>query len=644
MVSEAATGVAAGLSHGGDHPRGGASARASIPRRLAALRRAWGLLCQRGVEHLQRISRAFRLVFEAAPKLSVLYVGLVLVQAVLPLAVIYSFKLLVDQVSWIAGHGLEAGAVRTLWVLLGLATGANLAVLLFRSGSGLVMEAQSQIVTDRMQELLHAKSAQVDLEYYENDQYQDTLHRAQREAAFRPTRIVHATAQILQSALSLTAIGAFLLVSFHWTLGGVLLLSALPGVALRVRQARAQFSWQYQRAATERRIDYYHWMLTGPNYAKELRLFDLGTLFRQRAGELRALLRSQRLGLSTRRAVQEFFSQASAALAVFGCFAFITFQAVAGAVTLGVLVMFYQVFQRGMVLLSELLTGLTNLYENNLFLTNLYQFLDLQPKVRDPVVARSFPQPIVRGIQFERVSFRYAGTQRNVLEGIQLTIEPGEMVAIVGANGAGKSTLTKLLCRLYDPSEGHIRIDGVDLRDFPRATLQRNVSAVFQDYAHYYLSVAENIGLGRSEGMTDRAAIRQAALQAGIHERVERLPQGYDTVLGKVFAGGEELSVGEWQRLALARAFLRDAPLIILDEPSSALDPKAEFEVFQQFKELTRGKTSIVVSHRLSTVRMADRILVMEDGRITESGSHDELCQAGNRYAQMFALQAMNYR
>lgn len=639
MLSDSAPSVSSGLGTG---LSGGAD---SQPRPTSWFRRfASTKWVQRQGEQLRRIKRAFELVLQASPKLTAAYLGLVLIQAALPLLVIYSFKLVIDQVSQISTVAGHATALRGLWWLVALAAAASIAVLLFRCISNVVMEAQAQQVTDRMQELLHAKSASVDLEYYENDQYQDTLHRAQQEAAFRPTRIVHAAAQILQSGLSLMAITAFLLVSFHWSLGIILALAAIPGVMLRMRHARTQFEWQRQRTATERRIEYYNWMITGPNYAKELRLFDLGGIFKQRAGELRDRLRGQRLSISVRRSAYEFISQASAALAVFGCFAYITYQTVLGLVTLGALVMFYQAFQRGMGFLSELLTGLTNLYENNLFLTNLYQFLDLKPKVVDPVAPRRFPKPITSGIRFNDVSFRYAGAERNVIERINLEIKPGEMIAIVGPNGAGKSTLTKLLCRLYDPVEGAITIDGMDLRELSRTVLQKNVSVVFQDYAHYYLSVAENIGLGNLEHLTDLDAIERAASSAGIHERVKRLPNGYATVLGKVFEGGEELSIGEWQRIAIARAFLRDAPIIILDEPSSALDPKAEYQVFQKFKELTKGRTSIVVSHRLSTVRMADRILMMENGRIIESGSHDELCKTESRYARLFELQAQSYR
>jgi ATP-binding cassette subfamily B protein len=448
----------------------------------------------------------------------------------------------------------------------------------------------------------------------------------------------------VQNFLSLVAVSVFLLVTLPWMLCAALLLAACPGVLSRVKLARAQFEWQRRRTATERKGEYYHWMLTGPNCAKEVRLFDLGGLFKSRCKELKTELRRERLSMAVRRSSYEFLSQSSATVAVFGSFAFIAYQAAQGLISLGGLVMLFQAFQRGLGFLGDFLTGFASLYENNLFLTSLYHFLDLKEKVEDSPSPRNFPVAIRDGIRFEQVSFRYAGMEPRVLERVSFEIKAGEMVALVGPNGAGKSTLIKLLCRLYDPSEGRITIDGIDLREFPKDSLRRNISVMFQDFAHYYLPAGENIWLGSPEQGANQQAIEAAAKDADIHERVQRLSAGYDTVLGNLFEGGEELSMGEWQRIALARAFLRKAPIVILDEPSSALDVEAEYEVFRKFKQITRNRTSIVISHRLSTVRMADRILVLDQNRIVESGTHDQLCQAGGIYARMFELQAESYR
>ncbi|MBC8095835.1 MAG: ABC transporter ATP-binding protein, partial [Akkermansiaceae bacterium] len=529
-----------------------------LARLMARLKRADARkLFQRQAEKFLELRRAFKLVFESAPGWTLAYLALIVVQAGLPVAVLYSFKLVIDQVSKVLSAGHGAADMRQLWMLIGLSAAANLVVLLFRALSNVVTEAQAQQVTDHLQGVLHSKSVSVDLEYYENDQYQDSLHRAQQEAAFRPTRIVQASAQIGQNFLCLLAVAGFLLISLPWIFCVVLVLAAAPGVITRMKHARKMFEWQRERTATERKIEYFNWMLTGPNYAKEIRLFDLGGLFKGRTRELRTDLRRQRLALTTRRSINEFVSQTSATLAVFGCFGYVAYRTAQGLMSLGELVMLYQAFQRGLGFLTDLLGGLANLYENSLFLTNLYHFLDLKEKVAEPVSPRPFPQPLRRAIRFEEVSFGYAGAESRVLDRISFEIKAGEMVALVGPNGAGKSTMIKLLCRLYDPTEGRITVDGIDLRDFSKDVLRKNVSVMFQDFAHYYLPARENIWLGNPEPDMDQSAIEAAARDADIHTQLLKLPRGYSTVLGKVFEGGEELSMGEWQRIALARAFLR---------------------------------------------------------------------------------------
>ena len=306
--------------------------------------------------------------------------------------------------------------------------------------------------------------------------------------------------------------------------------------------------------------------------------------------------------------------------------------------------MYYQAFQRGQSLLRETLSGLASLYENSLFLSNFYEFLDLEPKVIDPLIPHPIPQPLQLGIKFDRVKFHYPHSSRPVLEDISFTIQPGETVAIVGENGAGKTSLIKLICRLYDPTEGRITWDGIDLREFSISKLRQQISVVFQDYVHYNLTVKENIGFGELQLLPQEENVRQAARQAGVEKAISRLPYGYDTTLGHEFEEGEELSIGEWQKIAIARAFLRQTPIIILDEPTSALDPGAEAEVLSKFRQLTHNRTGILISHRLSTVRLADSILVLEEGTITERGTHEELLQLQGTYAHLFATQAQHYR
>ena len=345
-----------------------------------------------------------------------------------------------------------------------------------------------------------------------------------------------------------------------------------------------------------------------------------------------------------KRSVADFMAQIGATIAVFGSFGFIAYRTVMGGITLGDMVMYFQAFQRGMGYLRDMLGGMAGLYEDNLFLSNLYEFLDIQPKVREPLRPHPVPHPMKKGIVFDRVGFKYPSGRGKVLEDISLSIGPGEVVALVGENGSGKTTFVKLLCRLYDPTEGTITLDGVDLREYGTTALRREISVIFQDHVRYHLTARENIWLGNIQLSANQEQITKAARDAGADKLIARLPKGYDTILGKWFEEGEELSIGEWQKVALARAFLRDAQIIALDEPASSLDAKTEYEVFKRFRQLLEGRAAILISHRFSTVRMADHIFVFEDGSIIERGSHEELIQLDGKYADLFEKQAQYYR
>jgi len=595
------------------------------------------------VRQALRLDRALRLVWRSAPGWTLVNLGLVLVQSLLPLASLYLMKRIVDAVA--AGFAAPDKAVAfrpaLSWILL--AGGVALLSALCRSLGEVAGEAQSMVVTDAVSDILHAQSIAVDLEYYENPSYYNTLHRAQQEAPYRPTRIVNGLVQIAQSTLSLLGI-AGLLFSFNWLIGLVLFAAALPGALVRLVYSRKSYSFEQKQVESERRAWYYHWMLTDSYHAKEIRLFDLGALFQGRFRNVRRLLREGRLALSRRRSLSELLVQGAASVAVFGTFAFASFRAIRGDITLGGLVMYYQGFQSGLGFLQAILRGLAGLYEDNLFLTNFYQFLDLKPTIRVPDRPQPMPREIRQGIVLHEVSFTYPSSGRQVLKGINLTLAPGEVIALVGENGAGKTTLIKLLCRLYDPTEGEITVDGLDLRQLDPLCWRRWISVIFQDYVHYYLTAKENIWLGNVDLEPDQDLISDAARLSGADPVIRRLPQGYDTILGHWFERGQELSVGEWQKVALARAFMREARIIVLDEPTSCLDPLAEAELFRSFRQLIRGRSAVVISHRFSTVQMADRIYVLEQGEIVERGTHRELLSENGRYARLYRAQAAYYQ
>lgn len=587
------------------------------------------------------LRQGLALLWRSAPGWTTLQGGLLVLQGVIPVLALYLLKLIVDGVSAeLAGPSHDPGRIVRLILIAGAvaAVAATLSTL-----SALVSEVQSLRLADRVNEMLHAKSVELDLEYYENPDFYDTLHRAQEDAPSRPGRIVAEVSQIGQGGLSLIAV-AGLLISMNWILVVGLLGAALPGVLFKTRHSGRLYAWNRRNTSVQRRARYLNTLLTGMEFAKEIRLFGLGQVFRERYRELRRFLRTTRLRLVTRHAIAALLAQLVAVAAVFASLLFISGRALAGAITLGSMVMYFGAFQRIQDLFRQLLDGLAGLYEDNLFLSDFTRFLQLRPKVVDSASPRPFPRPLQQGIAFEGVSFRYPGTETDVLKDVSLQIRPGEHVALVGENGSGKTTLVKLLCRLYDPTSGTVRFDVTDLRELRVNDLRDELAVVFQDYARYHLTARENIWLGNVSLPPESPRIEEAAHRTGADAVIAALPEGYETQLGRQFEKGAELSIGQWQKVALARAFLRDTQIIVLDEPTAALDPKAEAAVFEQFHALAKGRTAILISHRLSTVRMADRILVMVDGRIAEAGAHAELLQRDGVYAELFQTQARPYR
>ncbi len=588
------------------------------------------------------LHRAWRLVWSAAPRWAAISLVLLVVQTLLPLLALLLLKQIVDALGVALAAPNEASfSPVALWI--GLAGLVALANALTNAVSSYVAEAQALAVTDHVSDVIHAKSIAVDLGYYEDPSFHDTLHLVQQDAQSRPANIVNGLKQTLQNTCVLIGIVG-LLFTFHWAVGLALLLAALPAGIVRLVYARQLFGFEQSRAQLERKAWYYHWMLTSLDFAREIRLLGIGSLFMNRFSALRRQLREGRLEINARRVRRDILAQGGATIALYATLAAMAFFAIQGSMTLGVIVMYFQGYQRALTALQNVLQGLAWLYEDNLFLKHFYVFLNLPVSVEQNNGQSIVPEPTDLGLVCRDLHFTYPSRKEPSLKGVDFEIHPGEVIALVGVNGAGKTTLAKLVCRLYDPEQGQLSWEGKDLRSFLPAAWRRQVSVVSQDFAQFDLTLAENIWLGDVEKEAAPEQLLAASRIAGVDQVISQFPDGLDTQLGTHFHSGQELSIGEWQRLALAPTWFREAPLLIFDEPSSSLDPLAEAEMIRSFRNVIGQRSALIISHRLSSVQLADRIYVMDDGRIVESGSHDELLRCDGVYAQFIRSQAEYYQ
>ncbi len=591
------------------------------------------------------------LVWQTSAAMTLAEAGFRLVRALLPVATLYVGKLIIDEVvelsrtldasdtlrEWLDAGALDA-LIPLLAIELGLALAAEVIGRIVALLDSLLAEKFSNATSLRLME--HA--ATLDLEDFEDSELQDSLERARRQAAGRTTILGQLFGQA-QDVVTIVAFGAGLIVYAPWLIA-LLAVALVPAFVGEAHFNAASYSLNFARTPERRELDYVRQTGASVETAKEVKIFGLNPFLIDRYRALSSSFYEANRKLALSRAAWGSVLTALGTFAYYSAYAYIVWRTLHGDFSIGDLTFLAGSFRRLATLLDDLLTGFSQLAGQALYLDDLFSFFDIEPEIVSPPDARAFPQSIRAGFQFEGVGFRYPGAQRWAVRNLSFTLHAGEVLALVGENGAGKTTLVKLLARLYDPDEGRILLEGHDLRSYNLAELRSNIGVIFQDFVRYHLTAADNIAVGRIDARDDRQRIEAAAKRSLADEVIAKLPQGYDQMLGRRFRTGVDLSGGEWQKIAIARAYMRDAQVLILDEPTAALDARAEFEVFQRFKELSQGKTGVLISHRFSSVRMADRIVVMADGTVEAIGTHASLLGQGGRYAELFELQAAGYR
>ncbi|HUR82132.1 MAG TPA: ABC transporter ATP-binding protein [Thermoanaerobaculia bacterium] len=598
---------------------------------------------------LRNIPPFLRLIWQTSRALTIANVVLRLVRAVLPVVLLFVGKLIIDEVIALASRHdgpstlsawWHSGAIDRLAMLIGL----ELAVAVLSDVIGRIVSLVDSLLSEQfvnttsIQLMEHA--AMLDLEDFEDSELQDQLERARRQTMGRSALLTQILGQA-QDVVTIITFAAGLVAYAPWLilLLGIALIPAFAGEA---HFNAASYTLNYTRTPERREIDYVRQTAASLETAKEVKIFGLNAFLIERYRKLAGDFYDENKRLAMRRAFWGSVLTTIGTLGYYVAYAYLAVKALRGELTIGDLTFLAGSFRRLRTLLEGLLTGFSQLAGQALYLDDLFSFFLIEPEILSGFAL--FPQPMREGFRFENVGFRYPGAERWAVRNLTFTLHAGEVLALVGENGAGKTTLVKLLARLYDPDEGRILLDGRDLREYDLESLRANIGVIFQDFVRYHMTAAENIAVGRIEAAGDRERIEEAARRSLADEVIERLPDGYDQIIGKRFRKGVDLSGGEWQKVAIARAYMRGAQLLILDEPTAALDARAEFEVFQRFRELSAGKTAVLISHRFSSVRMADRILVLAEGALEAEGTHEELLAAGGRYAELFELQAAGYR
>lgn len=600
---------------------------------------------------LRNLRPFLAMVWRTSPGLTAATLVLRLKRALLPIVTLFIGKLIIDEVVALVQVPDKPGTLQE-WLDSGLANWlgilliAEFALAILADILGRIVSFIDSLLSERLSNALSVRlmehAATLDLEDFEDAEFQDQLERARRQTSGRMTLLGQLLAQV-QDIVTVVSFAAGLIIYAPWLI--LLLVVALVPAFLGEAHFNAQsYSLDYARTPERRELDYVRQTAASVETAKEVKIFGLNGFLIDRYVRLATAFYAANRRLALRRAGWGGLFTAVGTIGYYVAYAYIAWRTLAGAFSIGDLTFLAGSFRRLRNLIEGLLASFSSTAGQALYLDDLFSFFEVKPEILSPDNPQPFPLPIREGFVFEDVGFRYPGAERWAVRHLSFTLHAGEVLALVGENGAGKTTLVKLLTRLYDPDEGRILLDGRDLREYDLDALRGNMGVIFQDFVRYNLSAADNIAVGRIDARDDRARVARAAERSQADEVMAKLPANYDQMIGKRFRNGVELSGGEWQKIAIARAYMRKAEVLILDEPTAALDARSEYEVFRRFKELSQGKTAILISHRFSSVRMADRILVLADGTVEASGTHEELVSQAGRYAELFELQAAGYR